>query len=86
MPNRNIHKKISRAIVNDSCERVHYLIDLPYKFLGRKHRILFHDPISAVIVGYLTGGKKGTISALTHIATDYCMSELDKYLKNLFKV
>lgn len=86
MPNRNIHKKISKAIVDDSCEKVHYLIDFPYKFLGNKHRMLFHDPISAVIIGYIIGREKGVISALTHMITDYSLSELNKYIKNLFKV
>lgn len=85
MPNRNVHKKISKIVVDDSCERIHYLIDFPYRFLGKKHRILFHDPVSAVIIGYLAEGNKGVVSALTHIVADYGMSELNKYFKNLFK-
>jgi len=53
--------------------------------LEKKHRILFHDPISGIIIGYLVGGEKGIVSALAHITTDYCLSGFKKYLKNLFK-
>jgi len=85
VPSRKTHEKISKILVGDSCKNVHYLIDWPYKFLGKKHRILFHDPISGIIIGYLTGGEKGIVSALAHITTDYCLSGFKKYLKNLFK-
>jgi uncharacterized metal-binding protein len=86
MPSGKTHEKISKILVGDSCKNVHYLMDLPYKFLGRKHRMLFHDPLSGIVIGYLAGGEKGVVSALAHIATDYCSSEFKKYLKNLFKV
>jgi hypothetical protein len=85
VPSRKVHERISKILVGSSCEHVHYLLDFPYKFLGKKHRILFHDPISAILIGYLIEGYKGVISALAHIATDYFSSEIKKYLKNLFK-
>ena len=59
MPSRRVHKKLSRIISGDDCERTHELIDYPYRFLGRKHRILFHDPISASVIGYISDGYKG---------------------------
>jgi hypothetical protein len=67
MPSRKI-------LIGYSCEHVHYLLDYPYKFLGKKHRILFHDPLSAMIIGYLVEGDKGIISALADIITDYFSS------------
>jgi hypothetical protein len=80
MPSRYKHKKISKILTSYSCERTHKLIDYPARFLGKKHRILLHDPISALIVGFLSDGLKGSISALSHIALD------ETYSKNkLFK-
>ncbi|MEM5773296.1 MAG: hypothetical protein QXL86_03715 [Candidatus Aenigmatarchaeota archaeon] len=43
------------------------------KILGKNHRILFHDPISALVIGIACDGLEGAASALLHIATDsYC--------------
>ncbi|MEM5829142.1 MAG: hypothetical protein QXU15_00070 [Candidatus Aenigmatarchaeota archaeon] len=43
--------------------------------MGKKHRILFHDPISALIVGFVCDGVEGVASALLHLATDYYCSK-----------
>jgi len=52
-------------------------MDYPARFLGRKHRILFHDPLSAVLIGILCDGRNGVYSAFIHLA-------LDKYSDNEF--
>jgi hypothetical protein len=80
MPSRYKHKKLSKILVGYSCERTHKIIDYPVRFLGKKHRIFFHDPTSALIIGFLSDGLNGSISALAHIALD------EAYSKNkLFK-
>ncbi|MEM5869681.1 MAG: hypothetical protein QXR09_00735 [Candidatus Aenigmatarchaeota archaeon] len=53
-----------------SCEKTNKVIDYPVKFLGRKHRILFHDPLSALIIGIAYDGVEGAVSGLLHIAVD----------------
>jgi hypothetical protein len=74
MPSRRVHTKLSEALLGDGCNATHAVIDYPYRFLGRRHRILFHDPLSAMLLGYLADGKKGVVSALMHLVED-------KYIK-----
>jgi len=70
MPDRYIHKKLSELILGDPCEKTHTAIDAPVKEMGRGHRELYHDPISAGLVGLFEDGCKGAISAAVHIITD----------------
>jgi len=70
MPERIVHKKISKLLLGSSCERTHKAIDYPVKYLGKKHRILFHDPISAMVIGFLFDGYEGAASGLLHIVAD----------------
>lgn len=73
MPERYIHKKISEFLLGDSCEATHAAIDEPVKKYGRGHRKLYHDPISASLIGLFEDGYKGVISAAVHIITDKCV-------------
>ncbi|MEM5766425.1 MAG: hypothetical protein QW423_02220 [Candidatus Aenigmatarchaeota archaeon] len=83
MPSRYIHKKISKILTGKSCEKTNRTIDYPVKILGKKHRILFHDPISAFLIGLVCDGKEGAVSALIHIATDNYCSKYPKIKKVL---
>jgi len=78
MPSREVHRLISRFLTGYDCDRTHAAIDWPYKYLGRKHRIFFHDPLSAMMIGYLRDGEKGVVSGLAHIVTDYVVSRTRK--------
>jgi len=75
MPSRYIHKKISKILTGKSCESTHMLIDYPVKFLGKKHRVLFHDPLSVVAIGYLTNGLEGIYSGFLHVSVDRICSK-----------
>lgn len=70
MPGRDAHKKFSELLLGDDCNATHAAIDYPYRYLGRKHRVLFHDLLSAVLIGYFMDGYKGLASALLHLAAD----------------
>ncbi len=70
MPDRNIHKKISEFIVGTPCEETHAYIDGPVKELGYGHRKLYHDPMSAGLIGVFKNGYRGAISGILHIITD----------------
>ena len=74
MPSRRVHTRLSEALLGDRCNATHAVIDYPFRFLGRGHRILFHDPASSMIIGYLADGEKGVVSALMHLVED-------KYIK-----
>jgi hypothetical protein len=70
MPSRYKHKKFSKLLIGYPCDKTHKVIDYPVKFLGKNHRMLFHDPISALAIGFLLDGQKGSLSALTHLFLD----------------
>jgi len=82
MPSREVHRLISKLITGYDCDRTHATIDLPYRYFPqkykRKHRILFHDPLTAIVIGYLRDGEKGAISGIAHIVTDYLVTRLRK--------
>jgi hypothetical protein len=71
MPGREVHKKLSEALLDDDCDSTHAAIDYPFRFLGRRHRILFHDPISSAVLGYMADGYKGVVSAMMHLVEDH---------------
>ncbi len=65
-------ERLQLAVLGKPHDKVHKAIDYPYKFLGPKHRILFHDPITAVIVARTASKEKGAgLAAVLHIATDW---------------
>lgn len=76
MPSRDSHKKISRYVTGESCNLTHAIIDYPVRYLGRKHQVLFHDPLSALLIGLFADGYSGAISGLLHIGADYINKEL----------
>jgi len=70
MPDRDVHRKLSRYLTGDDCNATHAAIDYPFRFLGRGHRVLFHDPLSAMMIGYIMDRYKGVASAVLHLAAD----------------
>jgi hypothetical protein len=60
---------------------VHRLIDMPVLWLGRKHRVLFHDYHEAFVLGALASTDYRSASAgYLHVWVDKLCSE-DKYFK-----
>jgi len=47
LPSRKVHEALDRVFLGRKFTQVHRLIDLPARNMGRKHRALFHDPLSA---------------------------------------
>jgi hypothetical protein len=82
MPSRRKHEKLSKLLTGYSCEKTHMLLDYPAIFLGKNHRVLFHDLASASIIGFLSDGLNGMISAISHIILDEAYSK-NKILKKL---
>jgi len=75
MPSNHTHKKISKLLLGKNCRLTHEIIDYPVRFLGEKHRVLFHDPVSAAVIGYVTNGPEGVYSGLLHLAADRICSK-----------
>jgi hypothetical protein len=78
LPSKRVHEALDRVFLGRKFTQVHRLIDLPARNMGRKHRALFHDPLSAIAIGYAVGGLDGAMSALLHIAVDNLFTELKK--------
>jgi len=71
MPSREFHKAVSKYLTGESCENTHRIIDYPVRYLGKRHQILFHDTVSAIVIGSFSDGYKGAVSGLLHIGADY---------------
>jgi hypothetical protein len=76
MPKHKIHRLIDKIFLGEEFPDVHVWIDKPYKYLGRKHRILRHTPISIVAKYGFTNRK--TLSGLLHILDDFGSSKVKK--------
>lgn len=76
------HRAISKLVTGDEHPEVHRCIDWPYWFLGRRHRRLFHDPLSAGVLGAVVSmayGKdpvSGALAAQAHIIQDHLGSAI----------
>jgi hypothetical protein len=73
-----VHEALDRIFLGRKFSQVHRLLDSPHRTLGRRHRALFHDPLSAIAIGYAVGELEGAMSALLHIAVDNLFTELKK--------
>lgn len=80
MARHRAHGAFNKLLTGNSHREVNRLLDLPALFLGRRHRILFHDPFTAPALGALAAwcaGKSPTSGALAgwlHIILDWCGS------------
>ena len=72
MPGREVHAYVDKLLFGRSYWRIHREMDRPYKYLGKSHRILFHDPVLA----YMIAGKQYP-DDVTAIAAAQCHIALD---------
>lgn len=84
MPERYLHEKISKILLGGKYTEVHKIMDYPVKYLGRKHRILFHDILTASLIGFSIYGYNGVIAGILHLIADkYFTTKYRKKLLNL---
>jgi hypothetical protein len=76
VPSWKVHRLVDKIILGREYPEVHRALDLPYIWLGPRHRILFHDPASAMLLGYAVAGPGGALSALLHITLDRELSKM----------
>jgi hypothetical protein len=84
MPERYIHEKISKIILGEKYSKVHKAMDYPVKYLGKRHRILFHDILSASLIGFSIYGYNGALAGILHLIADKNFNT--KFRKNLLKL
>lgn len=68
MPSHKTHRAVDRLLLGREYEDVHAWMDEPFRWLGPKHRILRHDPLS-IAVRYWNDPNRA-LSAFLHIVTD----------------
>ena len=85
VPSRKSHNYFSQLVFGDSYDKVHAYIDGPYKWLGRKHRRLYHTQKEAFTIGLmLTGTASGGLAGAAHVLLDSECSE-NKELKKILE-
>ena len=72
MPSGRVHRLDAKS--SGYSNKVNEVIDGPYKWLGGKHRILFHDPFSAMVIGHAIDPDGGALGGLRHIMLDKAAS------------
>lgn len=70
LPTGDIHSFWSERAFGTRCEATHRLIDSWSSILGSKHRIYFHDPVSAILVADRADGPQCRAAAVNHLYVD----------------
>lgn len=86
MPSRRVHNFLNRIIFGSSYDKINAAIDEPFKYLGRKHRILYHNPLEAGIIGLTkTSDINGFMAGFLHVYVDQTCSD-NKSLKATLEI
>jgi len=76
MPSRKVHEYLSKLFFGKPYGKIHRVLDFPSKWLGRKHRILFHDMFSASLIGMgISDDPMAPYVAQYHVIFDEICSE-----------
>lgn len=76
MPSHKLHRLLDRVVLGREYPWVHKLMDSPALLLGKKHRVLFHDPQTALLIALLSCDPKAGLSCLLHQWLDNLDSRL----------
>jgi len=55
LPDRKTHEELTRRLLGRGYGEVHAIKDAPAKFLGARHRRLFHDHYTNIMLGAMYG-------------------------------
>jgi len=85
LPGPEVHVYIDKLFLGKSYWKIHREMDKPIKFLGRRHRLLFHDPVSAMAIAsrLYPGDPRARRAALLHITFDDICSRDPEFRKLL---
>lgn len=75
MPTYQVHKLFRKLLGLEKYWWVDKLVDYPSRFLGRKHRKLFHDLETTLLLYLLTGDVNVVKAHLLHILVDKLFSK-----------
>ena len=71
MPDHTIHHDFKKAVFGTDDMTVDQIMDRPVRVLGKKHRVLFHDPLSVLLM-FQTPQQRA--EAALHILVDHAFS------------
>jgi hypothetical protein len=80
MPGHRVHCYVDRLLFGKSYWRLHRALDKPVIFLGKRHRVLFHDGFSSAVIAQrlYPGDPRAVEAALVHVQLDnFCSSNPD---------
>jgi hypothetical protein len=88
VPGWRVHAFVDRTLFGKSYYKIHRRLDEPFLYLGRVHRLLFHDFTTAYFVALdcYPGDPNAVLAAYEHILLDEQCSadpEYKKLLENL---
>lgn len=72
VPGWRVHAFVDRTLFGKSYSKIHRRLDEPVKYLGRSHRVLFHDFPTAYLVARdcYPGDSNAVFAAYGHILLD----------------
>jgi hypothetical protein len=85
MPGWRVHRYVDIECFGKSYWKIHRKMDEPVVYLGRSHRVLFHDPWAAVAIARqcYPGDPRAVEAANLHILTDEFCTRDPNYKKLL---
>ena len=85
MPGPRVHGYVDRKLFGKAYWKVHFRMDLPWRWLGRNHRVLFHDFPTAVAIAreYYPNDYNAQRAALLHIHLDTLCTQDPVFKKQL---
>jgi len=88
VPSWRVHAFVDRTLFGKSYHKIHRRLDEPFKYLGRGHRVLFHDFPTAYLVALdcYPGDPNAVEAAYGHILLDEQCSADPGYKKLLEKL
>jgi hypothetical protein len=88
VPSLRVHAFVDRTLFGKSYYKIHRRLDEPVKYLGRGHRVLFHDFPTAYLVAQecYPGDPNAVLAAYEHILLDEVCSADPEYKKLLEKL
>jgi hypothetical protein len=88
VPSWRVHAFVDKTLFDKSYYKIHRRLDEPVKYLGRGHRVLFHDFPTAYLVAQecYPGDPNAVLAAYEHILLDEQCSAAPEYKKLLEKL
>ena len=89
MPTSAVHRLITYLLTGDAGAPINFIIDVPSKILGPRHRILFHDPLQITLLSLiLSGGSekeflRNFIAGHIHLAVDIADTIFKRTIRNI---